>query len=82
MNEPATGDIPPDAMRFGDGRHSHERYHNQYALLMAMATTAGLLARHAGPADLRPVAGPVPPASSATPPTGWATTSPGGTTCG
>ena len=43
MNEPATGAIPPDAMRFGGGQHSHERYHNQYALLMAMGTTAGLL---------------------------------------
>jgi alpha-glucosidase len=44
MNEPATGRIPPDAMRFGRGRFSHERYHNQYGLLMAMATTTGLLA--------------------------------------
>ena len=26
------------------GEYSHERYHNQYALLMAMGTTAGLLA--------------------------------------
>ncbi|MCW3047604.1 MAG: Alpha-glucosidase [Solirubrobacterales bacterium] len=43
MNEPATGKIPPAAMRFGRGRYSHERYHNQYAMLMAMATTAGLL---------------------------------------
>jgi alpha-glucosidase len=43
MNEPATGKIPPTAMRFDDGRSSHERYHNQYALLMAMATTEGLL---------------------------------------
>ena len=43
MNEPATGAIPPDAMRFGGGQYSHERYHNQYALLMAMGTTAGLL---------------------------------------
>ena len=51
MNEPATGSIPPDAMRFGGGAHSHERYHNQYALLMAMATTAGL--REALP-DRRP----------------------------
>ncbi|CAA9499833.1 MAG: GH31 [uncultured Solirubrobacteraceae bacterium] len=42
MNEPATGDIPPGAMRFERGRSSHERFHNQYALLMAMATTAGL----------------------------------------
>jgi alpha-glucosidase len=30
-------------MRFGRGRFSHERYHNQYALLMAMGTRAGLL---------------------------------------
>jgi alpha-glucosidase len=44
MNEPATGDIDPMAMRFGRGRYSHERYHNQYALLMAMGTTQGLLA--------------------------------------
>ena len=50
MNEPATGSIPSDRMRFGRGEFSHERYHNQYALLMAMATTAGL--RDAMP-DLR-----------------------------
>ena len=31
-------------MRFGHGRYSHDRYRNQYALLMAMATTAGLRA--------------------------------------
>jgi alpha-glucosidase len=43
MNEPATGSIPPDAMRFDGGQHAHERFHNQYALLMAMGTTAGLL---------------------------------------
>ncbi len=43
MNEPATGRIPPGAMRFDHGRFSHERFHNQYGLLMAMATTAGLL---------------------------------------
>jgi alpha-glucosidase len=44
MNEPATGVIAPEKMRFGRGVHSHERYHNQYALLMAMGTTQGLLA--------------------------------------
>ena len=44
MNEPATGDIPPEAMRFDHGRYSHERFHNQYALLMAMGTTDGLRA--------------------------------------
>ncbi|WP_024285983.1 TIM-barrel domain-containing protein [Cellulomonas sp. KRMCY2] len=43
MNEPATGAIDAAAMRFGRGQYSHERYHNQYALLMAMGTTAGLL---------------------------------------
>jgi alpha-glucosidase len=42
MNEPATGSIPPEAMRFDHGRLSHERFHNQYGLLMAMGTTAGL----------------------------------------
>jgi alpha-glucosidase len=46
MNEPATGAIEPFAMRFDrDGANDpHERWHNQYALLMAMATRAGLLA--------------------------------------
>ncbi len=44
MNEPATGAIDPQAMRFGRGRHSHERFHNQYALLMAMATVDGMRA--------------------------------------
>ena len=43
MNEPATGAIPPDAMRFGAGAYPHARYRNQYALLMAMGTTTGLL---------------------------------------
>ncbi len=43
MNEPATGVVPPEAMRFGGGQYSHDRFHNQYALLMAMGTTAGLL---------------------------------------
>ena len=43
MNEPATGSIPPDRMRFDHGRQPHGRYHNQYALLMAMGTTEGLL---------------------------------------
>ncbi|HEY0237206.1 MAG TPA: TIM-barrel domain-containing protein, partial [Friedmanniella sp.] len=42
MNEPATGDIPADRMWFDHGTVPHERFHNQYALLMAMGTTAGL----------------------------------------
>ena len=44
MNEPATGMIPAERMRFDRGRASHARYHNQYALLMAMGTRDGLLA--------------------------------------
>ncbi|HKO50866.1 MAG TPA: TIM-barrel domain-containing protein [Polyangiaceae bacterium] len=46
MNEPATGDVAPFQMRFDrDGEnHPHERFHNQYGLLMAMATHEGLLA--------------------------------------
>jgi alpha-glucosidase len=44
MNEPATGSIPPERMRFDRGRAAHARYHNQYALLMAMGTVAGLRA--------------------------------------
>ena len=43
MNEPATGEISADSMRFGAGKFSHERYHNSYALLMAMGTHEGLL---------------------------------------
>jgi alpha-glucosidase len=43
MNEPTTGNIAAMPMRFGRGKYSHQRYHNQYALLMAMGTAAGLL---------------------------------------
>jgi alpha-glucosidase len=45
MNEPATGDVDPFGMRFDrDGENfPHERYHNQYAMLMAMGTVMGLL---------------------------------------
>ncbi len=44
MNEPATGDIPEDAMGFGGGTVPHARFHNEYATLMAMGTVEGLLA--------------------------------------
>jgi alpha-glucosidase len=49
MNEPATGDVEPFPMRFDrDGSNQpHERYHNQYALLMAMSTYEGM--RRANP---------------------------------
>jgi alpha-glucosidase len=43
MNEPATGDKDPLPMRFDRGTYEHERFHNQYALLMAMGTVDGLL---------------------------------------
>ena len=43
MNEPATGEMAPERMRFDRGPDSHERWHNQYALLMAMGTRDGLL---------------------------------------
>jgi len=43
MNEPATGEVEPFSMRFDrDGQnYSHERFHNQYGLLMAMSTVEG-----------------------------------------
>ncbi|HEY5706114.1 MAG TPA: glycoside hydrolase family 31 protein [Terrimicrobiaceae bacterium] len=44
MNEPATGNVPLDEMCFGHGKHAHARFHNEYALLMAMGTVEGLLA--------------------------------------
>jgi len=46
MNEPATGAISPVSMRWDrDGEnYPHERYHNQYAMLMAMGTVQGLKA--------------------------------------
>ncbi|MEY4367630.1 MAG: hypothetical protein RLZ28_1045 [Actinomycetota bacterium] len=42
MNEPATGNIKSGAMRFTDGKFEHDKFHNQYALLMAMGTVDGL----------------------------------------
>ncbi|HEY3668034.1 MAG TPA: glycoside hydrolase family 31 protein, partial [Polyangiaceae bacterium] len=46
MNEPATGQVEPFSMRFDrDGEnHPHQRFHNQYGLMMAMGTHQGLLA--------------------------------------
>lgn len=51
MNEPATFDGDVEAMRFQRGQAEHARYHNEYAMLMAMGTVDGL--RAAMP-DLRP----------------------------
>ena len=45
MNEPATGKISSSGMRFAgedNGNYSHERFHNEYALLMAQGTVEGM----------------------------------------
>ncbi len=42
MNEPATGDVSESWMCFNGGKSSHAKYHNQYAILMAMGTVEGL----------------------------------------
>ena len=44
MNDPSTGSVPLDDMRFGRGTLPHEAWHNQYALGMAVATRDGMLA--------------------------------------
>ena len=82
MNEPATGEIAPDRMRFDRGRAlaralpqpvraAHGDGHDR----AACATRCRTCARSSSRARASP-------ASSATPPTGWATTSPAGTTSG
>ena len=43
MNDPSTGSVSQEDMRFGNGKLPHEAYHNQYATGMAKATRAGLL---------------------------------------
>jgi len=42
MNDPATGSVPLEDMRFQRGQLDHGGFHNQYALGMAMATRQGL----------------------------------------
>lgn len=42
MNDPATGSVPLEDMRFNRGSLDHGAFHNQYALAMAMATRKGL----------------------------------------
>jgi len=44
MNDPSTGSVPLDDMRFARGALPHEAWHNQYALGMAVATRDGMLA--------------------------------------
>lgn len=48
MNDPSTGVVQNDAMRFQRGRAGHDAFHNQYALGMAIATRAGFAAAHPG----------------------------------
>jgi len=42
MNDPSTGSVPLEDMRFDRGKQDHGAFHNQYALGMAMATRQGL----------------------------------------
>ena len=44
MNDPSTGPSEQSEMYFGQGRHAHECFHNQYALGMAKSTREGFLA--------------------------------------
>jgi alpha-glucosidase len=48
MNDPATGHVDNLQMLFNRGRASHETFHNQYALGMAMASRAGFEKAHPG----------------------------------
>ena len=77
MNEPATADIPPDAMNFAGGTVPHAQFHNQYATLMAMGTVEGLLTAAGSCSRARGRR-----ASGVTPPTGPAITARAGSTCG
>jgi alpha-glucosidase len=46
MNDPSTGPSDNVDMLFDHGRKSHDSYHNQYALGMAMASRQGFLEAH------------------------------------
>lgn len=48
MNDPSTGAVQNDAMRFNHGKALHDTFHNQYASGMAQATRAGFEAAHPG----------------------------------
>jgi alpha-glucosidase len=43
MNDPSTGPVDPNGMRFNKGKDPHVAHHNQFALGMQMATRTGLL---------------------------------------
>jgi len=46
MNDPSTGSVLNEDMLFEHGKHTHDVYHNQYALGMAQATRDGFAAAH------------------------------------
>ena len=46
MNDPSTGSVLNEDMLFNKGKHTHDAYHNQYALGMAMASRKGFSAAH------------------------------------
>ena len=46
MNDPSTGPADNGDMLFDHGRKTHDTYHNQYALGMAMASRQGFLEAH------------------------------------
>ena len=46
MNDPSTGSVLNEDMLFNRGKHTHDVYHNQYALGMAMASREGFSAAH------------------------------------
>ena len=46
MNDPSTGPIDCNEMRFQEGKADHGAYHNQYASLMAEASRRGFLQAH------------------------------------
>ncbi len=48
MNDPSTGTVPCTGMRFNHGRVDHDAFHNQYGMLMGVATRAGLEKAHPG----------------------------------
>lgn len=48
MNDPSTGRVELDQMKFNDGKEDHESFHNQYALGMAEASKEGFLKANPG----------------------------------
>ncbi len=81
MNEPATGDIPCDAMSFGGGTCRTRASTTSTRRSWRWARSRGCWPR-CPTAARSSCPGPGHPASSVTPRTGWATTARAGNTCG